>query len=37
MEVLPIDLRDVYAFGGGLHCSTTDVYEGKLEDYFPKQ
>ena len=38
MEVLPIDLRDVYAFGGGLHCGTTDVYrEGKCEDYFPKQ
>ena len=38
VEVVPIDLRDVYAFGGGLHCSTTDVYrEGKCEDYFPKQ
>jgi glycine amidinotransferase len=25
-------------FGGGLHCSTTDVYrEGTCEDYFPKQ
>ena len=38
MEVIPIDLRDAYAFGGGLHCCTADVYrEGKLEDYFPKQ
>ena len=37
MEVIPVDLRDAYAFGGGLHC-TADVYrEGKLEDYFPKQ
>ena len=33
-----VDFRDVYPFGGGLHCSTTDVYrEGKCEDYFPKQ
>ena len=38
MEVLPVDLRDAYAFGGGVHCCTADVYrEGKLEDYFPKQ
>ena len=38
MEVIPVDLRDAYAFGGGLHCSTADVYrEGKLEDYFPNQ
>ena len=38
MEVIPIDLRDAYAFGGGLHCCTADVYrEGKLKDYFPKQ
>jgi glycine amidinotransferase len=28
----------VYAFGGGLHCATADVYrEGTCEDYFPKQ
>ena len=33
-----VDLRDAYAFGGGLHCCTADVYrEGKLEDYFPNQ
>ena len=38
MEVIPVDFREVYAFGGSLHCSTTDVYrEGELEDYFPKQ
>ena len=38
MEVLPIDFREAYGFGGSLHCSTTDVYrEGKLQDYFPKQ
>ena len=35
---IPIDFREVYAFGGSLHCSTTDVYrEGELQDYFPKQ
>ena len=38
MEVLEVELRDAYAFGGGLHCCTADVYrEGDLEDYFPKQ
>ena len=38
MEVIPVDLRDAYAFGGGLHCCTADVFrEGKCEDYFPKQ
>ena len=38
VEVIEVDFRDVYPFGGGLHCSTTDVYrEGKCEDYFPKQ
>ena len=38
MEVIEVDLRDAYAFGGGLHCCTADVYrEGKCEDYFPKQ
>lgn len=36
-EVVPVRLRDAYAFGGGLHCCTADVYrEGTLEDYFPK-
>ena len=38
MEVIPIDLRDAYAFGGGLHCSTADVFrDGNLKDYFPNQ
>ena len=36
MEVVPVELRDAYAFGGGLHCCTADVYrEGGCEDYFP--
>ena len=36
MEVVPVELRDAYAFGGGLHCCTADVYrEGALKDYFP--
>lgn len=38
MEVIPVPLRDAYAFGGGLHCCTADVRrEGTLEDYFPEQ
>ena len=38
LEVVPVDLRDAYAFGGGLHCSTADVFrEGVLKDYFPNQ
>ena len=38
MEVIEVDLRDAYAFGGGLHCCTADVYrEGGIEDYFPVQ
>ena len=38
MEVIEVDLRDAYAFGGGLHCCTADVYrEGICEDYFPIQ
>ena len=37
MEVLEVELRDAYAFGGGLHCCTADVYrEGSCEDYFAK-
>lgn len=37
-EVIPVDLRDAYAFGGGLHCCTADVRrDGVCEDYFPKQ
>ena len=38
MEVIPIPFRDAYAFGGGLHCATADVYrEGGCEDYFLRQ
>ena len=37
-EVVPIPFWDVAPFGGGLHCSSADVYrEGTLEDYFPHQ
>ena len=37
-EVVPVPFRNVYPFGGGLHCATVDVCrEGKCEDYFPKQ
>ena len=36
IEVIEVDLRDAYAFGGGLHCCTADVHrEGSCEDYFP--
>jgi glycine amidinotransferase len=36
MEVVPVELRDAYAFGGGLHCCTADVRpEGPCEDWFP--
>ncbi|MEO1602442.1 MAG: serine/threonine protein kinase [Pseudomonadota bacterium] len=35
MEVVPVELRDAYAFGGGLHCCTADVRRlGSCEDYF---
>ncbi len=38
LEVVEVELRDAYAFGGGLHCCTADVRrEGGREDYFPKQ
>jgi glycine amidinotransferase len=38
VEVIPVPFYDVSPFGGGLHCSTADVFrEGILEDYFPKQ
>lgn len=37
-EVIPVPFRDAYAFGGALHCATTDVCrEGTCEDYFPRQ
>lgn len=38
MNVIPIDFRDAYPFGGGIHCATADVYrEGACLDYFPNQ
>lgn len=38
MEVIPVPFRDAYPFGGGLHCSSADVYrEGDCQDYFTKQ
>lgn len=38
MNVIPIDFRDAYPFGGGIHCATGDVLrEGACEDYFPNQ
>ncbi len=37
-EVIPVPYEAVVPFGGGLHCTTLDVYrEGTCEDYFPKQ
>lgn len=37
-DPIPIPFRNVYAFGGGLHCSSADVRrEGICEDYFPNQ
>lgn len=37
-EVIPVPFRNVYAFGGSLHCATADVHrEGACEDYFPRQ
>ena len=37
-EVIPIPFRNVYSFGGGLHCSTADVWrDGTCEDYLPNQ
>ena len=38
MEVIPVEFRDAYPFGGGIHCATADVYrQGDCEDYFPNQ
>jgi glycine amidinotransferase len=37
-NVIPVPYDKVNPFGGGLHCTTLDIYrEGKMEDYFPKQ
>jgi glycine amidinotransferase len=38
LNVIPVEFSDVSVFGGGLHCSTVDIYrEGDCEDYLPKQ
>ena len=38
MNVITVPFREAYAFGGGLHCATADVYrEGECQDYFPNQ
>jgi len=35
-EVFPIPFRNVFEFGGSLHCATWDIRrDGHLEDYFP--
>ena len=35
-EVIPCSLDQVYAFGGGFHCCTTDIRrDGALRSYFP--
>jgi glycine amidinotransferase len=35
-EVVPVPFREAYAFGGGLHCATTDIWrEGTSSDLFP--
>jgi glycine amidinotransferase len=37
-NVIPVPFRDAYAFGGGLHCATTDIWrEGSCDDLFPVQ
>lgn len=36
-EVFAIPFRNVYEFGGSLHCATWDIRrEGSKEDYFPR-
>ncbi|WP_228387140.1 hypothetical protein [Streptomyces katsurahamanus] len=36
-EVLPLPFRDVFEYGGSLHCATWDVNrEGAARDYFPR-
>lgn len=38
LDVIPVEFANVAAFGGGLHCSTVDIFrDGDCEDYFPKQ
>ncbi|MFE2409328.1 glycine amidinotransferase [Kitasatospora sp. NPDC057904] len=36
-EVLTVPFRNVFEYGGSLHCATWDIHrEGAREDYFPK-
>jgi glycine amidinotransferase len=38
LNVIPVEFASVGVFGGGLHCSTVDIFrDGDCEDYFPKQ
>lgn len=37
-QVIPVPFRNVYEFGGSLHCATWDISRtDTLEDYFPNQ
>lgn len=37
-EVISVPFRDVYEFGGGLHCATWDIErDDAFEDFFPNQ
>lgn len=36
-EVFPVPFRNVFEYGGSLHCATWDVRrDGDRQDYFPK-
>jgi len=36
LDVIPVDFRQVFEFGGSLHCSTWDVRRnGKVKNFFP--
>lgn len=38
LDVVPVEFATVAVFGGGLHCSTVDIFRvGDCQDYFPKQ
>lgn len=37
-EVISVPFRDVYEFGGGLHCATWDIErDDRMDDFFPNQ
>jgi len=37
-DVIPVDFRHVFEFGGSLHCSTWDIRrDGKCRDFFPNR